>query len=147
MANSRLSKIGKRHTLFRAVRCPRRATLTVDCVDWVRAADPAYHRELAETLASASGGVSVHCSDEAQSLARLVGSMLRVCAPDSPRWFRAGVPDVLQKARCDEITGLISLTNHTPLDVVSSHSAYCYRAHKGVAVTPLAPPRSRPPPH
>lgn len=143
---SQLRTIGKQPRLPRESRPRHRQALTVDSVDWSRAAEPCYHQELSLTLGEDGGSVRVRSDCEAQTLTRLVASMLRLCAPETPRWFRAGVLDVLQNARLDEATGLLSLTNDTPLDVVSAHSAYCYRARTGVAVTPPRP-RPRPPGH
>ena len=84
---------------------------TVDSVNWARCADAAYHRELARALCGAA---------EADALALLVGAMLRVCSPSSPRTFRRGVLRVLLNARRSATTGHVTLTQRTPLDVLSS---------------------------
>lgn len=109
----------------------------MDSVNWARCADAAYHRELAGALCGAA---------EADALALLVGAMLRVCSPRTPRTFRRGVLRVLLNAQRSATTGHVTLTQHTPLDVLSSHSAYCYRVHAAAPPPPDAPPPVSHPP-
>lgn len=110
---------------------------SVERVDWARSADPLYHRALAAEL-RASGRVPLRSDDEAWELTRLVASMLPMCSPTTPRCFREAVLNVLLNTRRDVKTGALRLTHETPLDVVSSHSAYSYRLSTAVTVASAA---------